>query len=177
MSEKNKGIKRTQDFINRTKEGNKKYWSNEENLKKHSAMLKDLWKNNNIAKQKIKDSWKDREKREKRLRNIIKSSNKKPNKPETTLMKLIEKNNLPFNYVGNRGVIIGGFNPDFLSKNPKHIIEMFGDYWHNLPNVRERDKKRLKAYKEYGYKTLIIWEHELNNLGSVVNKINKFIGE
>ena len=103
----------------------------------------------------------------------IKRNNKKPNKSEQVLINLIKENNLPFNYVGNNQVIIGGFNPDFLSKNPKHIIELFGDYWHR--NTQERDKRRLETYFKYGYKTLVIWEHELKNLPNIIDKINNFI--
>ena len=45
------------------------------------------------------------------------------------------------------------------------------------------DKERLKTYKKYGYKTLIIWEHELvkNKFGrllsnnEILGKIREFI--
>lgn len=109
------------------------------------------------------------------IKKRIKGMNLKPNKPERIIESIIKKNNLPFNYVGDGKVIIKGFNPDFLSKNPKHIIEVFGDYWHNLPKVKERDKRRVKAYNDYGYKTLIIWEHELNYPKNVLSKINNFL--
>ncbi len=105
--------------------------------------------------------------------------NLKPNKPEKILIEIIKENNLPFNYVGDGMIWFKGFghsfNPDFLSKNPKHIIELFGDYWHNLPNVKEKDKKRLQTYSKYGYKTLVIWENELKNKQEIINKINSFI--
>ncbi len=105
----------------------------------------------------------------------------KPNKPEIFLNNLIKKNNLPFNYTGNGAIWFKGlnhsFNPDFLSKNPRHIIEVFGDYWHNLPGVQKKDKERLKTYKKYGYKSLVVWQHELKNPDQVINKINKFIYE
>jgi len=104
----------------------------------------------------------------------------KPNKPEQQIIKLIKENNLPFNYVGDGKIWFRGqnhsFNPDFLSKNPKHIIEVFGDYWHNLPNVKKRDKERLTTYKRYGYKPLVLWEHELKDTSQVLNKIKEFIG-
>jgi len=101
--------------------------------------------------------------------------NMRPNKPERIMINLIKKNNLPFNYTGDGQVIIGGFNPDFLSKNPKQIIEVFGDYWHNLPKIKSRDKKRFWEYKKYGYETLVVWEHELKNPFQVLNKIREFI--
>ncbi len=112
----------------------------------------------------------------------------KPNKPEKLMIKLIKENNLPFNYVGDGAIWFRGeghaFNPDFLSKNPKHIIEIYGDYWHNRADVKLRDTGRIKVYSSYGYKTLVIWEHELFNcpgLGKpleeeqIVNKIIEFL--
>lgn len=113
--------------------------------------------------------------------NSIKASLKacrlKPNKPEKFLINLIKKNNLPFNYVGDGKIILDGFCPDFLSKNPKYIIEIFGDYWHNRLEIIERDERRLKSYSKLGYKTLVIWEHEFENPDLILNKINKFIGK
>src|SRR4030042_130186 len=38
-----------------------------------------------------------------------------------------------------------------------------------------RDKRRLKAYSKFGYKTLIIKNSELNNKNKVLNKIKEFI--
>ena len=102
-----------------------------------------------------------------------------PNKPEKIIINLIQENNLSFNYVGDGKIWFTGktthFNPDFLSKNPRHIIEVFGNYWHNLPKMKIKDLERLETYKKYGYKTLVIWEHELKNLNEVLNKIKEFV--
>lgn len=103
---------------------------------------------------------------------------------EQKFIKIIQKYNLPFNYVGNGQIWFQGdkhiFNPDFLSKNPKHIIEIFGDYWHNLPENKSKDQERFLTYSRHGYKCLVVWEHEL--LGKkrlpekeIITKINKFI--
>jgi len=112
------------------------------------------------------------------------SGNKRVSKPEIILKGIIEKNNLQFNHVGKGQIVFFGdnhsFNPDFLSKNPKHIIEVFGNYWHNLPERKILDRERLKTYSKYGYKTLVIWEDELigkNKLSitEILNKINNFL--
>jgi len=125
----------------------------------------------------FKEKWKEEGYKSEHLKKILRRNT--PNKPEKIMINLIEKNSLPFNYVGNGKIWFRGghqsFNPDFLSKNPKHIIEVYGDYWHNLPNIRKRDKERLRTYSKYGYKTLIIWEHELKNPFDVLNKIKEFI--
>ncbi len=110
-----------------------------------------------------------------------KGFNVRPNKPEKILINLIKKNNLPFNYTGDGKIWFSSenssFNPDFLSKNPKHIIELFGDYFHNRPESKIRDKERLKTYKSLGYKVLIIWEHELENLDNVLRRVQKFVNQ
>jgi G:T-mismatch repair DNA endonuclease (very short patch repair protein) len=101
--------------------------------------------------------------------------NIKPTNPEKILLGIIKENNSPFIYVGDGKFWIDRFNPDFINKEDKLIIEVFGDYWHNLPKIIERDKERLKAYSFKGYKTLIIWEHELQNVHQVLNKIGDFL--
>lgn len=103
------------------------------------------------------------------------SINRKPTKPEKIMMDIIEKNNLPFNYVGDGKVWFKGFNPDFLSKNPKHIIEIYGDYWHNLPKDKAKHERRIHAFNSLGYKTLVVWEHELKDEKEVLNKVLEFI--
>lgn len=139
----------------------------------HTQKTKDILRDINLK------LWEDEE----YAKNLSKKWVHKPTKPEILLSNLIKENNLPFNYVGDGQVMIGGFNPDFLSKNPKHIIEVFGDYWHNLHSAIEKDKRRLETYSKYGYKTLIIWEHELTgrrgsklNNQEIISKINKFMG-
>ncbi len=109
----------------------------------------------------------------KRLKGLI----KRPTKPEIILNDLLKKNNFPYKYVGDGKVIIKYFNPDFINYNgQKKVIEMFGDYWHNREDSKRRDKLRLKAYSDYGYDTLIVWEHELNKPEILIDKIRKFEG-
>ena len=45
-----------------------------------------------------------------------------------------------------------------------NIICNYGDYWHNLPKVKKRDKVRCEVYKNDGYDLLVVWQHELKNL-------------
>ncbi len=102
--------------------------------------------------------------------------NLKANKPEKQLNKLLKKI-LPneYKFVGNGKLFIAGFVPDFINCNgQKKIIELFGDYWHNREDAKKRDKQRLKTYKKYGFKTLIIWQHELKELNKLELKIKKF---
>jgi G:T-mismatch repair DNA endonuclease (very short patch repair protein) len=101
--------------------------------------------------------------------------NLKPNNPEKIVINLIQQNNLNFIYVGDGKEWLERFNPDFINKEQKIIIEVFGDYWHSLSNYKKRDKEKLEIYKKMGYKTLVIWEHELKNPAIIINKIKDFV--
>jgi len=83
--------------------------------------------------------------------------------------------NMDAKFVGDGKVILSGFCPDFINKIQKKIIELYGDYWHTKSQyVINKDKRRLIEYKKRGYKTLIIWEHELKDLDKITNKLIKF---
>lgn len=120
--------------------------------------------------------WQNKEFRDKRLKAMFKGLNLSPNKPEQLLIKLLNKL-LPkqYKFVGDGKLIIAGFCPDFVNCNgQKKIIEHFGGYWHNKPELKQRDKRRVIAYEKYGYKALIIWERELKDLNKLENKIINF---
>ncbi|GAG38348.1 unnamed protein product, partial [marine sediment metagenome] len=105
----------------------------------------------------------------------LKALNLKPNKPEKVLMNLLKKLNLPYKYVGDGRIIIDGFIPDFINYNgQKRIIELYGDYWHNLLDYKERDNRRKISYKKYGYDLLVVWQTELNNMQELEKKLIKF---
>jgi len=114
-------------------------------------------------------------------RNNIFDYRRAPNKPETLLFNLF-KISLPkeYKFVGNNKIVIDTFNPDFINCNgQKKIIELFGCYWHKCQqcgfgNGKKVDNRKLKVYKKYGYKTLIIWEHELKQPEQVIAKIMEF---
>jgi len=99
----------------------------------------------------------------------------KPNYPEKILESLLNLSlKKEYKYVGNGKLFINRFNPDFVNKKNNKIIEMYGDYWHNKPSWKKRDKRRLKVYKEHNYETLIIWQHELEYPEKVIAKIMEF---
>ena len=128
----------------------------------------------------VKNSYQDNpqliELRKKHIIEILSKCSQKPNRKENQLSDLLNKL-FPneYKYVGDFSFWIESYNPDFININgKKKIIELFGDYWHNLPEYKKRDKERLKTYKKYGYDVLIIWEHELNNIEKLKQKILKF---
>jgi very-short-patch-repair endonuclease len=121
---------------------------------------------------------KTEEEKSKFIKSILK--NRKIYKNEAILYEIIKENNLPFNYTGNGQIVMNGFCPDFLSKNPKHIIELFGSR-HYGKYDKIRDKRRFKAYSSLGYKTLVIYNWELNEKRNhrinVINKIKNFVNQ
>jgi G:T-mismatch repair DNA endonuclease (very short patch repair protein) len=103
----------------------------------------------------------------------------RPNNPEKKVCAIIKEHSFPLKYVGNGKFILEGFNPDFVSVEHRKIVEVFGDYWHNLPKIVKRDKERIRTYSKYGFKTLILWEGELRSLPEniIAQKIEAFINE
>lgn len=110
-------------------------------------------------------------------RKAFEAQRRKPTAPELRLKALIERHDLPYRYVGNGAVWFEGYNPDFINVNgSKGIIELFGDYWHTTKIKKWRETEGGKEYHfaKFGFKTLILWENELENEKAVVKKIKVF---
>jgi G:T-mismatch repair DNA endonuclease (very short patch repair protein) len=121
-------------------------------------------------KRKLSELWKKRVKEGRMPRKILKI----PNSKEIVLLDIIKELGLPYKFVGDHSFWIGGKNPDFLNVNgKKKVIELFGDYWHNLDG-RMSEKERKKHFKKYGFDCLVIWEKELKDMEQVKNKIRDF---
>jgi hypothetical protein len=101
-----------------------------------------------------------------------------PNKKETQLINLFKDNNLPYKYVGDGKLIIGGYNPDFCNTDgQKKLMEMFGQYWHSPAKIRawyETEQGRIAQFKSLGFDCLVIWENELRNQPKLLSKIKEW---
>ena len=102
------------------------------------------------------------------------------NKPESELEAILkELFNDRFEYVGNYPTV-GKWKPDFIDRENKLIIELFGDYWHSEKKQKlteeQHIQERVDLFKSYGYGTLIVWEKELENWNNVKKRIRKFVG-
>ena len=144
----------------------------EEWKRKISEAKRKQWadKNSVYNTQAFKDKW---------VSAILNGLIKKPTRIEQKIIELLNKNNLPYKYVGNGDLIVHGKNPDFINTNgQKKIIEVFGDYWHNRGDIPfHRTELGTKiVYSKYGFQTLIIWESEFHNLTKVLERIKQFDG-
>lgn len=109
------------------------------------------------------------------LTKIADSVSAKPNKAEKLLDAILQQH-FPneWEYVGSGKITIAKKKPDFINCNGKKlIIELFGDYWHKGENPQEK----ISLYKQYGFDTLVIWEHQLSNIKSTVHRIQEFVSE
>jgi hypothetical protein len=108
-------------------------------------------------------------------RNWLKGTRRRPTTLEKHLMKIIDENALPLKYVGDGRLNIGSMCPDFIHSNGlKKVVEVFSDYWHNLPG-KPTEMERIRAFRDYGYDCLIIWEHEMNNKAHIISKLEDFL--
>ena len=95
-----------------------------------------------------------------------------PNRSEYLLIKLLRRLKFKYKYNGNN--CWRGFYPDFINYQSKRIIELYGDYFHNRIDRIKKDKITISDYKTRGYKTMVIWEHELKNRKELIKKIKEF---
>lgn len=108
----------------------------------------------------VRKKWKDPEYKAMRLKQMMKHM--VPNRPESKVVEICEKFGLPYEFIGNGVLIVGGFCPDFVNtEDKKLLIEVFGGYWHKRIGWTARDRYRLRVFSENGYKTLVLWESQL----------------
>ena len=140
--------------------------------------LEELKEIRRVATKKSWDDYSPTEREERLFKNFNKCRDK-PNFLEKRVLGIIRVFDLPFEYTGDKPYPgLGGWSPDFISiDNSKKIIEFYGDYWHNIPEVKLRDFRRSQDYKKQGFNFLIIWEHELKSSTDeeIVARIENFL--
>lgn len=184
VKKKMKESQNTPESIKKKSESHLKYFSSLENRKKYSiSSIKRFSFQEN--RKKLSESMRKPETRIKTSQASIRnwknlkfvekqriSRSIRPNKPETLILNLL--NELfpnEWQYTGDFSFMINGKNPDFTNINgQKKLIELFGDYWHK----GEDPEDRKSIFKEFGYETLVIWEHELKNKEFLKEKILTF---
>jgi G:T-mismatch repair DNA endonuclease (very short patch repair protein) len=91
---------------------------------------------------------------------------KKPTKIELKVLDIIKRNNLPFEYTGNK-LVFPGLSPDFTSTDKLKVIEVAGCYWRGCPihhpNRKEEYKEHLEKVERLNKyaSCFVIWQHDL----------------
>jgi hypothetical protein len=181
---------RKEDQSKRMSDTMKSLWKSKKYRIKHTRVMNILW-DDCVYKRRMKslrkdpkylkymsavasNNWKDPE-YQKKIRLAL---NRRPNKAELQLYNILQEI-IPgdYQYVGNFKFFVGGKNPDFRNVNgQKKLIELYGKHWHDprkFPNSQSPEQ-RIRYFKKYGYKTLIVWEHELKDKEKLVNKLYEF---
>lgn len=83
-----------------------------------------------------------------------------PNKLEVKLGKILGSK---FQYAGDGSFKIDNLKPDFVDKTRKIVVEAYGDFWHKNESI-QKTMLRVQRFEKQGYKTIIIWESEINKL-------------
>lgn len=90
--------------------------------------------------------------------------------PEIIFEALLLEHDFPYYFVGNGQFQIGRKNPDFLHKQRRKIIEIYGDFFHKGQDPQDR----INYFKQYGYDCLVFWASELKDSTNVIKKIQIF---
>lgn len=105
-----------------------------------------------------------------RARAIVKRARIKPNKSELRLLDYLQQwftNGSSYVYNGGQ-LTIEGKVPDFVCVGEKKkIIELWGKYWHD-----EGERKERKAlFAKYGYDTLFVNDTELKHEDELYDRV------
>jgi len=102
---------------------------------------------------------------------------------ETLLKKKrskLETRLIPFLKGYDNNIQISYYNVDFVNRETKHIIEVYGDYWHCNPKKypddymhpyfkmtakerRKLDEERVKYLESLKYSVTVVWESDLDD--------------
>ncbi len=95
---------------------------------------------------------------------------------ESDFQKIIDKNGLPYKFVGDGSFMIGRKNPDFININGEKIaIEVYAPFYKTINgrNIEEWRKDRSRVFMEYGWDLLFFETSQVNEnhvLSVLVNK-------
>lgn len=113
--------------------------------------------------------WQNKEYREKIIKSSLKGLMKRPTSLEIEMIKIIEKNKLPYTYVGDGSFLVGYKNPDFVNTNGEKICVEVANTIHHDKNY---EGKRIKYFAEWGWKCIVFWTNKLNEK-EVIKKIGE----
>ncbi len=94
---------------------------------------------------------------------------------ETKFQGIIDKNNLPYKFVGDGSFMIGRKNPDFININGEKIaIEVYARYYklRHAETIKEWKEERERVFREYGWEAIFFDETQVNE-SNVLNQLRR----
>jgi very-short-patch-repair endonuclease len=127
-----------------------------------------------ISKKSYEQSMKlTKEERIERALHAIQGIKRSQTKPERIIENILKSLNIQYESQKKISKIC---IPDFFIQ-PNICIFADGDYWHNIPKVKERDIAQNQKLKERGYIYLRFWENDLKkhpeNIIKILSKYSK----
>lgn len=92
--------------------------------------------------------------RENRLKQILPA---KDTSIEVAMQKEMDRRGIVY----EKHLTLYGCQPDIVIPDAKIIIQCDGDYWHNIPKVKERDRLQDCDFKAMGWKVYRFWGYEI----------------
>jgi len=106
-----------------------------------------------------------------RIRKIL--SRRTPNSFEDKFISIIERNSLPFRFVGDGSVMVGKKNPDFVHNTKRIAVDVYYTYFKMLDD-RDIDAWKLKREKYFidrGWNLLFFDESQIDNFLPVLKEL------
>ena len=156
-------------------EATKRNWQNPEYRKQQTERLKNKWKSDKDYREKMLEVQHNKknsdETKERMSKARIKYYKEHPDslfslKPTSIELKVKEQlDMIGIRYIQQQRINDGKRNYfiDFYIPSLKLVLECNGDYWHNLPEKKERDKALKEYVESTGRRIIFIWEHEIND--------------
>ena len=98
-----------------------------------------------------------------RIKNVMKGLRKRPTLLEHDMLRIIQKHNLPFRYVGDGEIWLGHSNPDFIhiDKGKKICLEVSNTFNRNYESYA---KPRIEKLQLVGWRCLVFFgeKNQLN---------------
>lgn len=175
IRESNKKTAQTPEVKAKRSEATKKNWQNPEYREHHTERMKSRWKTDKNYRNKmlkIQHNKKNSDETKERMSKArIKYYKEHPDslfslKPTSIELKVKEQlDMIGVRYIQQKRINDGNRNYflDFYIPSLRLVVECNGDYWHNLPEKKERDKALKEYVESTGRRIIFIWEHEIND--------------
>jgi very-short-patch-repair endonuclease len=87
-------------------------------------------------------------------------------KPEAMVWAMLEKLNVPFQFQYDYPdspytEAVENYRPDFMLPDYKIMIEVYGSYWHMVPEQIQQDRYKQAIYMMDGWSVYIWWDWEI----------------